>query len=79
MPSENQQLIQEELQRVIDRYGLKDVLDVFDEIASTPGEHTRCSFCGRGPTEIDSLAAGRGVFICSHCIDQFHKIKQGTH
>jgi hypothetical protein len=78
MPPPNQEL-QEELQRIISRYSLPEVMDVLAELASTPGEHTQCSFCGRGPHEIASLFAGSEVFICSACVDQFHKIKQEMH
>lgn len=78
MAPPNQEL-REELQRIASRYSLAEVMDVLTEIASTPGEYTQCSFCGRDPHEIARLFAGSGVFICSACVDQFHKIKQEMH
>ena len=74
----NRVQLQDELQRLIMQYGVTDVREVFAELASTPGEHTQCSFCGRGPHEIKSLFAGSGVFICSSCVDLLHKMKQET-
>ena len=77
-PAKREQL-QEELQQIIGRYGLTDVRDVFDELASTPGEHTKCSFCGRGADEIDRLVAGSGAFICSDCIDRCYNLSKKAH
>jgi len=31
-------------------------------------ENIRCSFCGKDSTEVNSLIAGPGVYICDHCI-----------
>ena len=29
----------------------------------------RCSFCGKAQTEVKTLVAGPGVFICDECVD----------
>jgi len=31
-------------------------------------ENIRCSFCGKDSTEVNSLIAGPGVYICDHCV-----------
>jgi ATP-dependent protease Clp ATPase subunit len=28
----------------------------------------RCSFCGKGPSEVGALVAGPGVHICNECV-----------
>ena len=35
---------------------------------------TICSFCGRLPTEFDLAVEGKGVQICSTCVQEFHKM-----
>lgn len=34
----------------------------------------RCSFCGKAQTEVESLVAGPGVFICSECVQLCRQI-----
>jgi ClpX C4-type zinc finger len=29
-----------------------------------------CSFCSKPNTEVETLIAGLGVFICDHCVDE---------
>jgi len=37
---------------------------------TTPGtDKVYCSFCGRPENEVPRLIAGKGVFICSECVD----------
>src|SRR5712692_328544 len=79
-----------ELRRIIERYGAVELAQMLGELrsemarrqgavnevpASIPGEDTRCSFCGRGPADIEGLIAGAGVFICYRCIDLCRKGK----
>jgi ATP-dependent protease Clp ATPase subunit len=33
------------------------------------GELCKCSFCGRGQSQVQKLIAGPGVYICDQCID----------
>lgn len=33
------------------------------------GELCKCSFCGRGQSQVQKLTAGPGVYICDDCID----------
>ena len=37
--------------------------------ATTEEVIASCSFCGKSNTEVKTLVAGPGVFICSECID----------
>jgi hypothetical protein len=90
MESATRKELQQELRRMIERYGLSDVAQIFAEVASeaaqaqtepseipasTPDENTRCSFCGGGHEDIEGLIAGPGVFICFKCIDLCHHAK----
>ena len=34
----------------------------------------RCSFCGRGESEVEKLLSGRGVYICDQCIETASKL-----
>jgi ATP-dependent protease Clp ATPase subunit len=34
-----------------------------------PRREYRCSFCGKAQTEIKTLVAGPGVFICDECVE----------
>ncbi len=34
----------------------------------------RCSFCGKAQTEVKTLVAGPGVFICDECVHLCEKI-----
>jgi hypothetical protein len=38
------------------------------EAAQTPKRLYRCSFCGKAQTEVKTLVAGPGVFICDECV-----------
>ena len=40
----------------------------------------RCSFCGKSQTEVKTLVAGPGVFICDECVQLCQSIiaKKGT-
>ena len=90
MDTADREQLQQEMRRIIERYGAVEVAQILAELrsemarrqgvvkevpASTPGEDTRCSFCGRGPADIEGLFAGQGVLICSRCVDLFHKAK----
>jgi hypothetical protein len=33
------------------------------------GELCKCSFCGRGQSQVQKLIAGPGVYICDDCVD----------
>ena len=38
--------------------------------ATEPGQRLyRCSFCGKAQTEVKTLIAGPGVFICDECVE----------
>jgi ATP-dependent Clp protease ATP-binding subunit ClpX len=38
--------------------------------ATEPGKRLyRCSFCGKAQTEVKTLIAGPGVFICDECVE----------
>jgi ATP-dependent protease Clp ATPase subunit len=37
--------------------------------ARTPKRVYRCSFCGKSQTEVKTLVAGPGVFICDECVE----------
>jgi ATP-dependent protease Clp ATPase subunit len=44
-----------------------------------PGANTakhlyRCSFCGKAQTEVKTLIAGPGVFICDECVELCRRI-----
>jgi len=34
----------------------------------------RCSFCGKGESEVRKLIAGPGVFICDQCVELANKV-----
>lgn len=36
--------------------------------ANTTKRVYRCSFCGKAQTEVETLVAGPGVFICDECV-----------
>ena len=38
------------------------------EATQTPKRLYRCSFCGKAQTEVKTLIAGPGVFICDECV-----------
>ena len=38
------------------------------EAAQTRNRVYRCSFCGKAQTEVKTLIAGPGVFICDECV-----------
>jgi ATP-dependent Clp protease ATP-binding subunit ClpX len=38
------------------------------ETAQTRKRVYRCSFCGKSQTEVKTLVAGPGVFICDECV-----------
>jgi hypothetical protein len=38
------------------------------EATQTPKRVYRCSFCGKAQTEVKTLVAGPGVFICDECV-----------
>jgi ATP-dependent Clp protease ATP-binding subunit ClpX len=38
------------------------------EAAQTRKRLYRCSFCGKAQTEVGTLVAGPGVFICDECV-----------
>jgi ATP-dependent protease Clp ATPase subunit len=38
------------------------------EATQTPKRLYRCSFCGKAQTEVKTLVAGPGVFICDECV-----------
>ena len=38
------------------------------EATQTPNRLYRCSFCGKAQTEVKTLVAGPGVFICDECV-----------
>jgi ATP-dependent protease Clp ATPase subunit len=38
------------------------------DAAQTPTRVYRCSFCGKSQTEVKTLVAGPGVFICDECV-----------
>lgn len=40
----------------------------------TPKREYRCSFCGKAQTEVKTLVAGPGVFICDECVDLCREI-----
>lgn len=37
--------------------------------ASDPGDHVRCSFCGKAQHEVRRLVAGPSVYICDECVE----------
>src|SRR5262245_4599532 len=39
------------------------------ETARTRKRLYRCSFCGKAQTEVRTLVAGPGVFICDECVE----------
>ena len=39
------------------------------ETTQTPTHLYRCSFCGKAQTEVKTLVAGPGVFICDECVE----------
>jgi hypothetical protein len=39
----------------------------------------RCSFCGKAQTEVKTLVAGPGVFICDECVQLCRPIIQKKH
>ena len=40
----------------------------------------RCSFCGKGDTEVQRIVAGPGVYICDECVNLcVDVIAQSTH
>jgi hypothetical protein len=82
--------LRNELRLIIERYGFSGVAESLNELgpemaqsvggpieipSSTPNEHTRCSFCGRGASDIEGIVAGFGAFICLTCVDTLHKAK----
>ena len=38
------------------------------EATQTPKRLYRCSYCGKAQTEVKTLIAGPGVFICDECV-----------
>jgi ATP-dependent protease Clp ATPase subunit len=44
------------------------------EAAQTPQRAYRCSFCGKAQTEVKTLVAGPGVFICDECVELCREI-----
>jgi ATP-dependent protease Clp ATPase subunit len=36
---------------------------------SESGDLCKCSFCGKGQSQVRKLIAGPGVYICDECID----------
>ena len=38
------------------------------DATETPKRLYRCSFCGKSQTEVKTLVAGPGVFICDECV-----------
>lgn len=40
----------------------------------TKNEGDRCSFCGKGKSEVKRLVAGPAVFICDECIAECGKL-----
>jgi ATP-dependent protease Clp ATPase subunit len=39
------------------------------QAAETSTRVYRCSFCGKSQTEVKTLVAGPGVFICNECVE----------
>ena len=39
-----------------------------EEVTQTHKRVYRCSFCGKAQTEVKTLVAGPGVFICDECV-----------
>ena len=39
------------------------------EATQTRKREYRCSFCGKSQTEVKTLVAGPGVFICDECVE----------
>jgi len=39
-----------------------------DEASQPKKRVYRCSFCGKSQTEVETLVAGPGVFICNECV-----------
>ena len=37
--------------------------------ASDPGDHVKCSFCGKSQHEVRKLVAGPSVYICDECVE----------
>ena len=51
------------------------------EATQTSRRAYRCSFCGKSQTEVKTLVAGPGVFICDECVQLCQSIiaeKAGT-
>jgi hypothetical protein len=44
--------------------------------ASTAKRVYRCSFCGKAQTEVKTLVAGPGVFICDECVHLCRQVVQ---
>jgi ribosomal protein L37AE/L43A len=38
----------------------------------------RCSFCGKGPDQVERLVAGPGVYICDKCIELCNEVLANT-
>lgn len=39
----------------------------------------RCSFCGKAQTEVETLVAGPGVFICDECVQICRQVIKKKH
>ncbi len=44
-----------------------------DESSNVDNESLRCSFYGKGETEVEHLIAGPAVYICSECVMRFRE------
>jgi ATP-dependent Clp protease ATP-binding subunit ClpC len=38
----------------------------------------RCAFCGRGPTEVETLVVGPRACICGDCVDRARRVAEGS-
>jgi hypothetical protein len=41
------------------------------DLATESTRHLVCSFCGRGPKELDALIEARGARLCNHCLRDY--------
>src|SRR5262245_12203321 len=56
---------------MVDCHPLVDNEDVMPPTETARSRHPlhRCSFCGKAQTEVKTLVAGPGVFICDECVE----------
>jgi ribosome-binding protein aMBF1 (putative translation factor) len=45
-------------------------------ITQTSKRAYRCSFCGKAQTEVKTLVAGPGVFVCDECVELCRQVIQ---